>query len=173
MQNAVAQKDAQVVANLNRMALEIAEIKDRIRGLATKLGGSASANGGPPQGPSASAYRVSAGPVEVLRNYTGKPIRGYRLNSASVLVRTYRDLLISLSNSLRKKHGAKFDERALQLGGRKRRYFSHGQQDLKYAQELDGGGLFAETNLNANLIVNNICIPLLQQLEPGVDFEIQ
>lgn len=178
MQRAFMQKDARTVAALNTMALEVAEIKERLNSLATKIGGSDSANGvhaqspvGPP--PTTGLQSASAAnPVDALGNYTGRPIRGYRLNGTSVLVRTYKDLLISLSNGLRKRHGAGFDQFALQLGGRKRRYFSRSQQEMKYAHELDGGSLFAETNLNANLIVNNICIPLVRQLEPGSDFEI-
>jgi hypothetical protein len=179
MQQAIAQRDAQAVAALNGMALEAAEIKERVRSLATKLGGPNLSNGVPPQGrvgapTSAAPSGVSArNLVDVPGNYTGRPIRSYRLNGVSTIVRTYKDLLIDLSNTLRTKHGARFDQCALQLGGRKRRYFSHSQQDLKYAHEVDGGGLFAETNLNANLIVNNICIPLLRQLEPGAQFEIQ
>ena len=178
MQKAIVQKDARAVAALNAMALEVAEIKQRMRSLAATLAGPDSPNGSHAQGPNASMPASPQGipassQVDVLGNYTGRPIRGYKLNGASVLVRTYKDLLISLSNVLRKKHGAGFDQCAIQLGGRKRRYFSRSQQEMKYAHEPDGGSLFAETNLNANLIVNNICIPLLRQLEPGANFEIQ
>jgi hypothetical protein len=178
MQKAIVNKDAQAVAAFNAMALEISEIKVRISALAAKVA--------PHPANAVNAYPPVAAPPTVgldgisrsrsfgvPNNYTGRPIRGYILNDKLVLVRTYKDLLISLSNGLRKKHGANFDQYALQLGGRKRRYFSRSQQDMKYAHKLDGGGLYAETNLNANLIVNNICIPLLRQLEPGSDFDIQ
>ena len=106
-------------------------------------------------------------------NYTNRPIRAYALNGARVFVRTYKELLITFCNTLRSRHGPKFDEVALQLGGRKRAYFSRTERTLKYAQELDGGNLFAETNLNSNLIVHNICVPLIQRLEPGSSFEIE
>jgi hypothetical protein len=176
MQKAIAQKDARAVAALNAMAFEVGEIKERVSSLTTKLAGPDLLNGthipsssAPPTVQPQSASTPCA--LSVVGNYTGRSIHGYRLDGTSVVVRTYKDLLISLSNGLRKKHASRFDQYALQLGGRKRRYFSRNQQDLKYAHEIDGG-LFVETNLNANLIVNNICIPLLRQLEPSADFEI-
>lgn len=179
MQKAIAQKDARAVAALNAMALEVANIKERIGTLAATLHGPNSSQG-PDSSNDAHSQTLGAGtatvsapsPLDAPGNYTGRPIRGYKLSGVPISVRTYKDLLISLSNTLRKKH-PNFDQCAIQLGGRKRRYFSRRQQDLKYAHELDGGGLFLETNLNANLIVNNICIPLLRQLEPGVEFNIQ
>jgi hypothetical protein len=177
MQKAIEQKDARAVAALNALALEVTEIKERMSSLAARLSGPNTSNGVRLQAAhilsQANSPHLATTPADEVGNFTGKPIRSYRLNGTSVPVRTYKDLLISLGNALRKKHGVKFEQHALQLGGRKRKYFSLSPQDLKYAHELDGGGLYAETNLNANLIVNNICIPLLRQLEPGADFEIQ
>jgi hypothetical protein len=51
----------------------------------------------------------------------------------------------------------------LSFGGRKRRYFSQRASDLKYAHELESGGLYVETNLNANLIVG-ICFDMVREL---------
>lgn len=96
-------------------------------------------------------------------DFTGKPIRGFAFDGAQFAVSTYKELLIQLTNLLRKKFGEDFDDRALSLGGRKRRYFSRQPRELKYAHEVEGGGLFVETNLNANLIVK-ICYRLVRDL---------
>lgn len=96
-------------------------------------------------------------------NYTGRQIRAFEFAGTRVVANTYKELLLRLANILRRKHGEAFDRAALSLGGRKRQYFAIDPRDLKYAQELDGGQLFAETNLNANLIVK-ICRDMLASL---------
>lgn len=96
-------------------------------------------------------------------DFTGRPIRAFCFEGTEVSVSTYKELLLRLANVLRQKHDREFDRAALSLGGRKRRYFSTDSSKLKYAHELDGGGLFAETNLNANLVVK-ICYDMLQAL---------
>lgn len=99
-------------------------------------------------------------------DYTGRPIRGFEFDGIEMPVSTYKDLLVLLTNLLRKKYGEGFDSRALALGGRKRRYFSPDPRQLKYAHELEPGGLFVETNLNANLVVK-ICYEIVRAL--GLD----
>jgi hypothetical protein len=96
-------------------------------------------------------------------DFTGRPIRGFGLAGTQVSVNTYKELLLGVANLLRKQHQDAFDRKALSLGGRKRRYFATDARQLKYAHELEGGGLFIETNLNANLIVK-ICYALVQEL---------
>lgn len=96
-------------------------------------------------------------------DYTGRPIRAFDFAGINVSVNTYKELLLRLANLLRQKHGEAFDRRVLSLGGRKRRYFAADPKELKYAHELEGGGLFAETNLNANLIVK-ICYDMVREL---------
>lgn len=96
-------------------------------------------------------------------DFTGRPIKSFVLDGTEVPVSTYKELLVRLTTLLRKKHSDEFDRRALSLGGRKRRYFSRDPRVLKYAHELEPGGLFAETNLNANLIVK-ICYAIVREL---------
>lgn len=105
----------------------------------------------------------SSGPERTDRDFTGRPIRSFTFEGVEVPVSTYKDLLVRLANLLRHKFPKEFDRRALALGGRKRRYFSIAPRELKYAHELETGGLFVETNLNANLIVKN-CYSLLREL---------
>jgi hypothetical protein len=180
MEAAMTKRDTKSLAALNEIALEITRTRERVNELSAKLADLGSVNGAgassaghlPPTQSAKDVWR-KPNPPGVLANYTNRPIRLYTLNGTRAFVRTYKELLITLSNNLRRKHGARFDEVALQLGGRKRTYFARSQRDLKYAQELDGGNLFAETNLNSNLIVHNICIPLIQRLEPDSSFEIE
>jgi hypothetical protein len=180
MEASMAKRDMISLAALNGIALELNQLKQRVGELATKVADLGSANGShtfPPSGEVApkqaprdlSVRQLSSG---AGANYTNRPIRAYTLSGTKTFVRTYKELLIGLCNTLRRKHGTNFDELALQLGGRKRRYFARSERILKYAHELDGGNLFAETNLNSNLIVHNICIPLIERLEPGSSFDI-
>lgn len=123
MHKAIAQKDARAVAALNAMALEVTNIKERIGTLAATLQGPDPSNDAHSQTLGAGIATVSApSPLDAPGNYTGRPIRGYKLSGVPISVRTYKDLLISLSNTLRKKH-PNFDQCAIQLGGRKRIYF--------------------------------------------------
>ena len=113
------------------------------------------------QGAALKAVREPA--VRPVDDFTGRPVRGFEFEGVHVSVYTYKELLLQFTNLLRKKFGAEFDRCALRLGGRKRRYFSRHPRELKYAQELESGGLFVETNLNANLLMK-ICHSLLREL---------
>lgn len=116
--------------------------------------------GKPPESPNPTSITPSPSPDA---DFTGRPIKGFALGGTQVSVNTYKDLLLGVANTLRQMHRDAFDAKALSLGGRKRRYFATNARDLKYAHVLEGGGLFAETNLNANLIVK-ICYALVQEL---------
>ena len=97
------------------------------------------------------------------RDYSHQLVRGYQIDGVSFSAHSFKDVLVGLSNHLRRKHGSDFDKVALSLRGRKRKYFSRSAGDLKFPEPLAGGGLFVETNLNANLLIG-ICIWLLQGL---------
>src|SRR6516162_6885 len=148
METAMTKRDTISLAELNDIALEITRTKERVNELSKKLAGLNSINGAaaissgdlPPRHSGKDVWQ-KPNPPGALVNYTNRPIRLYTLNDTRAFVRTYKELLITLCNDLRKKHGPKFDEVALQLGGRKRTYFARSQRVLKYAQELDGGNL--------------------------------
>jgi negative regulator of replication initiation len=96
-------------------------------------------------------------------DYSGHRVTGYRLDGREVPCRYFKDVLVTLSNELRGSDRTAFDRVALGLRGKKRSYFSKTPDDLKFPLQLTGHGLFVETNLNANLIVD-ICRDLIQGL---------
>ncbi|MGH9426565.1 MAG: hypothetical protein ACRD2L_09740, partial [Terriglobia bacterium] len=96
------------------------------------------------------------------RDYTGHQVTGYQLEGVTYPAASFRDILLSLCNDLRRKYGRTFDEAALNLHGKKGVYFST-TPDLRQPQKLLGEGLFVETNLNANLLVG-ICRALVKGL---------
>jgi hypothetical protein len=167
MESAMSDKDSFALAILSEVAKNI---EDRKREWEKSLEQLSSRDGDSPRhsGRTGNSPRTDA----VVRNFTNQPIRAFSLNGSRIDVRTYKELLVKMSNILRRKHNGNFDQVALKLGGRKRVYYSRTAADLKYAEELENGGLFVETNLNANLIVNNICQPLVQALEPGSSFDV-
>jgi|SRR5208283_271782 len=167
MEEAMRDKDSFALAVLSEVAKDIEERK---REWNKRLEPLNSGNGNSPT--QVSSPGNSSRTHTILRNFTNQPVRGFSLNGSRTDVRTYKELLVKLSNTLRQKHSGKFDAIALKLGGRKRAYYSQNLADLKYAEELENGGLFVETNLNANLIVNNICLPLAQALEPSGGFDV-
>jgi hypothetical protein len=163
---ATQRRDPKAIAHYSTIAQEIAEKKNEWR---ARLNGA-----GTDDTSAASSSAPSPNSSQVTQNYTGQPIRGFVLHGKPYPVRTYKDLLVELANLLRDKHSPEtFDKSVLNFGGRKRRYFSKDPSRLKYAQELKGGGLFVETNLNANLVVNNICIPMVYKLEGQSDFRVE
>jgi negative regulator of replication initiation len=97
------------------------------------------------------------------KDYTHFSVRGYKFEGRHTSSRSFKDVLIRLCNDLRRTHLEKFDNVAVALQGKKRVYFSRNPRDLKFPEELLGNGLFAETNLNANLMVG-ICRKLLEKL---------
>jgi negative regulator of replication initiation len=105
------------------------------------------------------------------RDYSHQSVRGYRLEGGYVPCRSFKEVLVGLSNQLRARDQASFDRVALGLHGTKRVYFSQDPAKLKFPQPLTGHGLFVETNLNANLIVG-ICFALLRELGVRGHFEI-
>jgi negative regulator of replication initiation len=122
--------------------------------------------GGPPA-------KVHADNFTPDKDYTNLRVRGYRLGANYVPCHSFKEILVGLSNGLRSIHQGNFDKLALTLRGKKRAYFSREARDLRSAEQLSGGGLFVETNLNANLIVG-ICLKLLEKLGLSVEtFQIE
>lgn len=107
------------------------------------------------------------------KDYTHFSVRGYSLQGRRIPSRSFKDVLMKLCNDLRGTHVQEFDKAAVGLQGKKRVYFSRNPRDLKFPEELTGDGLFAETNLNSNLIVG-ICRKLLEKLGYDPDtFQIE
>jgi hypothetical protein len=105
------------------------------------------------------------------QDYTHRRTSGFSLLGGRHDARSFHDVLIGFTRELRKLHGQAFERAAISLHGTKRAYFSHNAGDLKKPEDI-GGGLYVETNLNANIIVG-ICRALLKILahDPN-DFEV-
>ena len=96
------------------------------------------------------------------QEYTHRRTSGFWLFGNRHDARSFHDLLIEFSRELRKADSQGFERAALSLRGTKRAYFSRTAGELKKPEDL-GGGLFVETNLNANILVG-ICRALLKTL---------
>jgi negative regulator of replication initiation len=101
-------------------------------------------------------------------DYTHHSVRGYQLEGRRLPARSFKDILVGLSEHLLEKHGSAFEKVALSFRGKKRSYFSRTPDDLRFPQQLSGSGLFVETNLNASLIIG-ICRALLEKLGHRLD----
>lgn len=158
---ATEKHDTGRLAHFSAIAAEIEAAKrDWLARFQIGLGMNGSANAAASPTAIRSGRRPSSRPDA---DYTGQPIRGFEFDGHQYSVTTYKELLLQFTNLLRNKFGDTFEREAVTLGGRKRRYFSRDPRELKYAHELEGGGLFVETNLNANLIVK-ICYGLVRAL---------
>ena len=104
------------------------------------------------------------------RDYTHRRIGGFSLFGKQHDARSFHDVLIGCARELRKAHGQTFEQEALSLRGTKRVYFSRNPGELKKPEDL-GGGLFVETNLNANILVG-ICRALLRKLQHDPDGDL-
>ena len=151
--------DMRRVSYFSAIGQEIAENKEMWEG---RIKDWVEANGKSfrPQGAGPLASMRKGDPRE--QDFTGWTLRGYQIDGKDVSVSTFKDMLIHLANWLRDRHGKAFDDAVLTFAGRKRRYFSKSKTALKAAYELDGGELFVETNLNANLIAQ-ICFRMVDQ----------
>jgi negative regulator of replication initiation len=106
------------------------------------------------------------------QDYTHRRTSGFSLLANRQDARSFHDVLIGFARELRKVHGKAFEQAAAGLHGTKRAYFSRNAGDLKKPEDI-GGGLYVETNLNANIIVG-ICRALLKVLghDPN-DFSVE
>lgn len=106
------------------------------------------------------------------RDYTHLRVRGYRLGGRYATCHSFKDVLLHLCEELRAAQPGQFDKVAQDLRGTKRAYFSSKANDLRNPELLKGGGLWVETNLNANILVG-VCRALLRKLGHNADtFEI-
>ncbi len=97
------------------------------------------------------------------KDYSYHRVRGYKLDGKHYPANTFKDVLIGVSNQLRRSHLQVFDTAAMGLHGKKRPYFSLNPKDLRHAHRVSDSNIFVETNLNANLIVA-ICLRLIEAL---------
>ena len=96
-------------------------------------------------------------------DYTNSAASGFELDGKRFTARTFKEILIGVSEFLRKQHGDAFDKVATSLCGKKRVYFSSNVKSLRSPFRIPQSNLFVETNLNANMIVA-ICATLVKSL---------
>ena len=102
------------------------------------------------------------------KDYANLPIGGYEFEGKNYQIRTFKEVLIGMCESLRTIHANQFDEVALKLHGKKRSYFARTGSDMKHPRELSGTGvrgqkLYVESNLSATSIMG-LCQHLIQKL---------
>jgi negative regulator of replication initiation len=110
----------------------------------------------------------SRGVLGADRDYAHLPINSYEFNGKHQRVTTFKEVLIGICDSLRTVHANEFDEIALNLHGKKRRYFARTSSDMKHPRQLAGNGvrgqkLYVESNLSATSIMG-LCQHLIQKL---------
>jgi len=85
-------------------------------------------------------------------NYTGKSISKFTFRATEYEVRTWRAMLVQISNIMAATHSDRF-EQVLNLVGRKRPYYTKNLNELRTPERIDGTDIYVETNLSANSIV--------------------
>ncbi|HXY25646.1 MAG TPA: hypothetical protein VEI73_13410 [Candidatus Acidoferrum sp.] len=100
-------------------------------------------------------------------DYTNLSVSSFELNGKRFPARTFKEILIGVSEFLRREDPDRFDRVAITLHGKKRVYFSSDPKSLRSPFRIPQSNVFVETNLNANMIVA-VCTTLVKLL--GYDF---
>lgn len=103
---------------------------------------------------------------------TNKKAVAYTFKGKRQAVSTFKDILIGLCLDLYELHPADFD-RVLTLKGRRREYFKRDPIGMTTPAAIPGAGVYAETNLSAENIVDQ-CRALLKLFGHGVgQFQVE
>ncbi len=94
-----------------------------------------------------------------IDNYIGKQIVSFSFNGRTHTVNKWKNLLLTLSEQLYKLHGTEFDK-ALDIRGTKRSYFSLSAQGMTQPGRVGDSGYYAETKMDSNRTVE-VCRRLL------------
>ena len=90
-------------------------------------------------------------PPNVTDNYIGRTPMGFYFRGQYYTVRSWRDLLLTLVQVMRKYHQHEMDK-CLQLVGRKCPFFTRNRDELRDPIKIEGTGIYAEGNIGANQI---------------------
>lgn len=85
-------------------------------------------------------------------SYINRRIKSFQLLGKTYTPRTWKELLVHVSEEMYRRHGAEFS-RCLSLRGSKMAYFSQQPNELSQPMQIAGSSFFVETKLNANSIV--------------------
>ena len=85
--------------------------------------------------------------------YTGKSIVAFTFKGTRYPVRSWKEMLIKITNLMLSAHREQFDK-VLNLVGRKRPYFTRNPNELRSPERINSTEIYVETNLSAKSIVN-------------------
>ncbi len=120
-----------------------------------------------PQRPAVSPPNGTKYLLRADRDYANLPITSYEFEGKHSPVRTFKEVLVKMCETLRSRHGDSFDNLALRLHGKKRSYFARSSSELKHPRSVAGGGvggvLYVESNLSATAVMG-LCQHLIRRL---------
>ena len=102
--------------------------------------------------------RLTTSPT-VKGGYLGKSIVGFTFFGTRHKIKTWKELLVTLSEILYRTHKADF-QKTLSMRGTKRVYFSKDPNIMKLPAQVNNSQFYVETHFSANFIVK-ICLDLL------------
>jgi negative regulator of replication initiation len=88
----------------------------------------------------------------IKKGYTGKMINAFVFNGKRYTVKSWKQLLLTVCNTIANLH--KDFDKVLSLKGKKRPYFTKNANELRAPKKISGTDIFVETNLPANHIVS-------------------
>jgi len=105
------------------------------------------------KGISASVH-LPSGPISSppLEGYSGKSIIAFTFKGTRYPVRSWKEMLIKITNLMLSVHREQFDK-VLNLVGRKRPYFTRNPNELRNPERINNTKIYMETNLSARSIV--------------------
>jgi hypothetical protein len=87
-----------------------------------------------------------------ITEYRGKSINSFTFKGTRYNVRSWKEMLLKITNLMLSAHREQFDK-VLYLKGRKRPYFTKNPSELRSPEKINNTNIFVETNLSANSIV--------------------
>lgn len=91
-------------------------------------------------------------PPPSLHSYTGKSIVAFTFKGIRYPVRSWKEMLVKITNLMLSTHREQFDK-VLNLVGRKRPYFTRNPNELRVPEKINNTEIYVETNLSATYIV--------------------
>lgn len=102
--------------------------------------------------PSSTPSTRSRIPISSADDYINKQVRSFTLLGKTYHPRNWKDLLVTVSEEMYRRHAADFD-RCLALRGSRMAYFSLSANELSQPAQISNSKYFVETKLNSNSIV--------------------
>ena len=90
--------------------------------------------------------------ISRLPSYKGKSIVAFTFKGTRYPVRSWKEMLIKITDLMLHAHGEQF-YKVLNLVGRKRPYFTRNPNELRAPERINNTEIYVETNLSANSIV--------------------